>query len=40
MNNATEKLKKNDKDFININNCNNDSRWGIIDELIIKNKMV
>ena len=40
MNNVVEKLKKNDKDFININNYSGDSRWGIINELIIKNKIV
>ena len=40
MNNVVEKLNKNDKDFININNYSGDSRWGIINELIIKNKIV
>ena len=38
MNNAVEKLKKNDKDFININNHSEYSRWGIINELVLKNK--
>ena len=39
MNTAIEKLKKNDENFININLFSNETKWGIIDELIKKNKM-
>ena len=39
MNTAMEKLKKNDENFININLFSNETKWGIIDELIKKNKM-
>ena len=39
MKNVIEKIKKNDVDFININLYSNQTKWGIIDELIKKNKM-
>ena len=38
MNTAIEKLKKNDENFININLYSNDSKLGIIDEVIKKIK--
>ena len=33
-----EKIKNCDKGFINLNNYSKDNKWGILDELIKKNK--
>ena len=38
MNTVIEKLKRTDKNFININLYSDSTKWGIIDELIKKNK--
>ena len=39
INIAIEKILKNDEHFININLYSKETKWGIIDELIKKNKM-
>ena len=39
MNTVIEKLKRNYENFININLYSDSTKWGIIDELIKKNKM-
>ena len=39
MNITIEKILKNDENFININLYSKETKWGIIDELIKKNKM-
>ena len=36
MSTAIKKILKNDENFVNINWYSTDSKWGIIDELIIK----